>query len=302
MTGLSLRGLPVVEAQPYAVLPDRYRTTAPPSAWMRRERREAITHSFLEGPVLEADGRLVVCDIARSRIFRVTEADGFELVYEYDGEPNGLAIGPAGEILVADHQLGLLALAPDSGVHRTLIPSDGPLRLKGLNDLAVARSGRMYVTDQGQTGLQDPSGRLLRWEAGSDGPVTLLDTVPSPNGVAVDAAETTVFLAVTRDNSIWRVPLREDGPTKVGRYIQLSGGIGPDGIALAPDGRLAVAHLGLGVVWIFDALGLPALAVVSSVGQLTTNVTFGRTGEVVYITEAESGSVLQARLPPEHTS
>ena len=126
--------------------------------------------------------------------------------------------------------------------------------------------------------------------------------MPSPNGVAVDAAETTVFLAVTRDNSIWRVPLREDGPTKVGRYIQLSGGIGPDGIALAPDGRLAVAHLGLGVVWIFDALGLPALAVVSSVGQLTTNVTFGRTGEVVYITEAESGSVLQARLPPEHTS
>jgi gluconolactonase len=301
MTGLSLRGLPVVEAQPYAVLPDRYRSTAPPSAWMRRERREGISHSFLEGPVLEADGRLIVCDLARSRIFRVTEGDSFELVYEYDGEPNGLAIGPAGEILIADHQLGLLALAPGSDVHRALFPGDGPLRLKGLNDLAVTRSGKVYVTDQGQTGLHDPSGRLLRWEAGSDGPVVLLDNVPSPNGVAVDAPEATVFLAVTRDNSIWRVPLREDGPTKVGRYIQLSGGIGPDGIALAPDGRLAVAHLGLGVVWIFDALGLPAMAVVSPVGRLMTNLTFDRTGDMVYITEAESGSVLQARLRPQTT-
>lgn len=75
----------------------------------------------------------------------------------------------------------------------------------------------------------------------------LLDNVPSPNGIALDPAETTLYVAVTRANAVWRVPLMADGTVaKVGNFIQLSGGGGPDGLAVDSEGNLAVAHIVLG--------------------------------------------------------
>src|SRR5690606_15157312 len=88
----------------------------------------------------------------------------------------------------------------------------------------------------------------------------LLDNIPSPNGMALSGDDSTLYLAVTRANAVWRVPLAnfENGsPTRVGVYLQLSGGTGPDGVAMGADGSLAVTHIGLGTVWFFDRLGEP---------------------------------------------
>ena len=53
-----------------------------------------------------------------------------------------------------------------------------------MNDLFFAANGDLFFTDQGQTGLQDPTGRVYRLEAA--GRLTcLIDTVPSPNGIVV---------------------------------------------------------------------------------------------------------------------
>ena len=105
-------------------------------------------------------------------------------------------------------------------------------RVKAVNDLHFALNGDLYFTDQGQTGLHDPTGRLFRVKP--DGRVEcLLDNVPSPNGLVMNLSETMVYLAVTRGNCVWRVPLRADGGVaKVGVFVQLSGGWGgPDGLA-----------------------------------------------------------------------
>ena len=134
---------------------------------------------------------------------------------------------------------------------------------KGLNDLVFAANGDLYSTDQGQTGLHDPSGRLYRLRA--NGALDLLlDNLPSPNGLVLNRTENIVFLAVTRDNAIWRVPLMKNGlPSKVGVFIQLSGGGGPDGLAIDEDDNLAVCHVRLGSVWLFSAHGEPVLRVKS---------------------------------------
>src|SRR3546814_6709308 len=64
----------------------------------------------------------------------------------------------------------------------------------------------MYFTDQGLTGLHDPTGRVLRLRA--DGRLDcLVDTVPSPNGIVLDREEAHLFVAVTRANQVWRIPL-----------------------------------------------------------------------------------------------
>jgi gluconolactonase len=80
-------------------------------------------------------------------------------------------------------------------------------------------------------------------------------------------------------------------------FIQLSGAGGPDGLALDEQGRLAIAHVRLGTVWLFDRLGEPVYRIKSSTGTHTTNVAFGWPDRsTLYITESESGTILKAEL------
>jgi gluconolactonase len=116
----------------------------------------------------------------------------------------------------------------------------------------------------------------------------------------MNVEENAIFVAVTRGNCVWRMPILSDGSvTKVGMFVQLSGGLGgPDGLAMDEVGNLAVAHAGLGVVWLFDRLGQPIGRVQSCAGILTTNLAYGGAeGRTLHITESESGSVLRATMP-----
>ena len=106
-------------------------------------------------------------------------------------------------------------------------------------------------------------------------------------------------MAVTRANAIWRLSLLSDGGvSKVGTWIQLTGGLaGPDGLALDVEGGLVVAHAGM-AVWRFDRLGQPTHRIDPCTGLFCTNVAFGGpANKVLFITESESGCVLRAELP-----
>jgi gluconolactonase len=147
------------------------------------------------------------------------------------------------------------------------------------------------------TGLHDPTGRVFRLRP--DGGLTsLLDNVPSPNGIVLNRDETALYVAVTRANAVWRVPLLRDGGIgKVGTYIQLSGGGGPDGLALDEQGGLAIAHVGLGSVWLVDAFGEPRHRVVGGGSAHTTNIAYGGLDRhTLYITDSGRGQILRARV------
>ena len=281
-------------------LPDALRLHGRRSAWAEVQRPGHDTHSFLEGPTFDDQGRLYLVDIAHGRILRAERDGEFHVVAQYEGEPNGLALHPDGRLFVADYRRGILVLDPVSGHLDTYLDRDGMDRLKGPNDLLFSREGELYFTDQGGTGWQDPSGRLYR--VGTDGRLErLLDNVPSPNGLALTPDEGTLVLAVTRANALWRVPLRPRAAriSKVGTFVQLSGGIGPDGLAMHADGRLAVAHFGLGCAWVFSALGVPLACVQSCTGLGVTNVAWGgEDGHTLFMTESETGTVLRAHVPP----
>ena len=123
-------------------------------------------------------------------------------------------------------------------------------RFKGVNDLVFDSRGNLYFTDQGQTGLHDPTGRLYRLRR--DGRLDLLlANVPSPNGVALSADERVLYLGVTRGNAVWRVPLVDDGSVaKVSAFFTSYGPSGPDGLAMdqqgAADRRQSGPRRGLG--------------------------------------------------------
>ena len=283
-----------IETRVFARLPETLRIKGRKSAWAFGKGSDNL-HSFLEGPCFDRAGNLFVTDIPYGRILRVTPDGTWSVVTEYDGWPNGLAIHRDGRIFIADHKRGIMVLDVASGRVDPVLEGVRREGFKGTNDLTFARNGDLYFTDQGQTGLQDPSGRVFRLR--HDGNVDcLLDKVPSPNGLVLSKDEKTLFLAVTRANQVWRVPLHGDGTTsKVGAFINMSGGSGPDGMALADDGSLVVAHVGLGSVWIFDRLGEPRARLMSCADLSTTNVAFGgAAGKTLFITESDSGTILSA--------
>lgn len=282
-----------VTAEVFAELPDALRRDGCDSDWAQAYTAgRRPVHSFLEGPCFDDEGRLYCVDVAYGRIFRLADRR-FEVVAEYDGEPNGLKVRKDGRIFVADFKRGILELDPATGRVEVVCDRFRSNHFKAVNDLTFARDGTMYFTDQGSTGLQDPSGCVYRRTP--DGRLDLmLGGLLAPNGLILNREESELFVAATRGNNILRLPLDPDGGvTKAGVFIQMSGGIGPDGMTIDAAGNLVVAHIGLGSVWVFSPEGEPIKRIRSCKGKRVTNVAFGGPDlRTLVITEADSGSIL----------
>jgi gluconolactonase len=294
-------GIPeTIETSLYAELPEKFRRRNTKSEWAQANRRAAQIDSFLEGPCFDKSGNLYVVDIPFGRIFRIAPDKSWSLVVEYEGEPNGLALHPDGRLFITDYRNGLLAVKPQTGQIEVVLGRRNSERFKGVNDLTFAKDGTLYFTDQGQTGLHDPSGRVFRYQ--SNGHLDcLIANGPSPNGLVLTPEQDVLFVAMTRDNSVWRVPLLPDGMTgKVGRFASFHGTAGPDGMAIDAAGNLFVAHASLGKIFVLDAEGYEIAHIRSCRGKTTTNLTFGGHGQSIFITESETGSILTAKWkPPE---
>lgn len=260
----------------FAEVPEQFHVRGKSSTWVDVQLHGADAPAFLEGPSFDAQGNLWVVDIPWGRLFKIDPAGHMRCELAYDGEPNGMAFHADGRAFICDNKNGIMVFDPATGKVEPYLDRALVQRFKGVNDLTFSAAGDLYFTDQGQTGLHDPTGKVYRLTA--DGRLDcLLSNVPSPNGLVLDLHEEVLYVAVTRANAIWRVPLvKQHGlVTKVGTYIQLSGGGGPDGLALDATGGLAVCHVGLGAVWIFDAVGQPALRLDAPGSRMTTNCAYG---------------------------
>lgn len=289
---------PVIETEVFSSMPQRYRRTGQRSAWADANKAGAAIDSFIEGPAFDRDGNLFIVDIPFGRIFRISSKGDWDLVAEYDGEPNGLTIDRNGCIMIADYRHGLMRLDADSGRVSPILLRRNSERFKGLNDLTVAAAGDVYFTDQGQTGLHDPTGRVYRLtpEGRLD---CLIANVPSPNGLVLNPEENILYLAVTRGNAVWRMPLMPDGSvTKVGLFFQFFGSSGPDGLAMDEAGNLVVAHASLGAAFLLSQKGEMLYLIRACHGGTVTNAAYGgEDRKRLFFTESETGSVLVARMP-----
>ena len=287
----------VRDTELFSRMPERFRRTGERSDWADANRGGQPTDSFLEGPVFDTAGNLYVTDIPFGRIFRIDAKGEWEQVAEWAGEPNGMKFLNERELLVTDYRNGLMLCDIASGAVRPYLERRNSERFKGVNDLTFDSSGNLYFTDQGQTGLHDPTGRLYRLR--KDGRLDLLlANVPSPNGVVLSPDERVLYLGVTRGNAVWRVPLQGDGSvSKVSAFFTSYGPSGPDGLAMDRKGRLIVANPGLGVAWVLNHRAEPEVVLRSCAGASLTNVAFGGPErKTLYCTESISGSVLRAEL------
>jgi gluconolactonase len=287
----------LIQAETFSAMPDHFRRKGEATSWADANRTGVPTDSFVEGPSFDADGNLYIVDIPFGRIFKITPDAKWSLAVEYEGWPNGLKIGRDGRILVADYMHGIMELDAKSGRMQPILTSRNSESFRGCNDLHIASNGDIYFTDQGQTGLHDPTGKVYRLST-SGRLDCLIDTGISPNGLVLDPAEATLFVAMTRDNAVWRLPFMKDrSVSKVGRFCSLFGPSGPDGITMDKAGRLFVAHASLGHVFVFAPNGELIARIKSSAGPTCTNVAIGgKNADRLYITESATGSILVADI------
>ena len=288
---------PVVrELEEFSRLPDRFRRKETTS-WAVANRGGLPTDSFLEGPVFDAEGNLYVSDIPFGRIFRIDPSGAWTLVAEYDGWPNGAKFAGRGELLVTDYKNGLVAIDVATGKTRKYLGHRNSESFKGVNDLVFDSRGNLYFTDQGQSGMHDPTGRVYR--LAPDGRLDLLlANAPSPNGIVLSPDERFLFVAMTRGNCVWRMPLMPDGSvSKAGQFFTSYGPSGPDGLAVDADGRLIVCNPGLGLAWVLNARAEPVEILRTAPGTSLTNVAFGgRERRVAFFTDSTNGRILKVEM------
>ncbi|QET00655.1 SMP-30/gluconolactonase/LRE family protein [Cupriavidus pauculus] len=286
----------IIEARVLTRMPDALRI-ARRSEWADANKPGQIVDSFLEGPTFDREGNLFVTDIPHGRIFRIAPDLRWEAFAETAGWPNGIAMHRDGSLWVADYRCGLLRVEPLHGDVTVVRGHRNSESFRGINDLTFDAEGNLYFTDQGQTGLHDPTGRVYRLRPSGQMDL-LLSNVPSPNGIVLDPSQRFLFVAATRANAVWRMPVLPDGSvSKAGAFQTFFGTSGPDGLAMDAEGRLVVAHASLGGAFVLDAHGWCTHFIRSPIGGTVTNIAFRPGTNKLVLTESASGTVLEAELP-----
>ena len=291
-----------LKAKPAFVLPDALRHKGEPSPWAKMTRPGQQIHSFLEAAFFDEAGSLWMVDVAYGRVFCISPAGEWQVVHQIEGVPHAMRITPDGRHLAVDYSHGLIELLQKDqfNVLSTGL-EDQPFQ--GLSDMCYALDGALWFTDSGRSSLSDPSGRVYRLMP--EGKLRLvLDCVPYANGICLSPDGEWVYVAATRSNQIWRLSstLPESGMPMAGAFLNLSGGLGPDGLVTNSFGWLAVAQAQAGRAYVFDALGDPVAEVHLPHGLWATSVTFHPDVQNrLYIVEAQTGTVFTSDLPDLRT-
>jgi gluconolactonase len=285
-------------AVPAFRLPENYRHMGEPSAWAKMTRPDQPMHSFLEAAFFDAAGNLWLSDVPYGRVFKVSPEGDWSLAHQIDGEPHAMRIAPDGRHIAVDYRHGLIELTGQSDFYVLSTGLESQPYL-GLSDMDYAPDGALWFTDSGRTSLSDPKGRV--YCLSPSGVLRLvLDCVPYSNGICFSPDGAWVYVAATRANQVWRFSsnLPTTGQPMVGVFLQLSGGLGPDGLATNEKGWLTVAQAQAGRAYVFDALGDPIAEVRLPDGLWTTSVTFHPDDQSkLYIVDAQTGTIFVANIP-----
>jgi gluconolactonase len=285
-----------IDAEEWTRLPDALHWSGLMNSWVQAARPNQRLHSFLEGPCFTGDGTLWLTDVPFGRIFAISPRGSWRLAAETPGQPHAVKPMVDGRLALVDFKLGLQAFDPASGSFETLCDATNTEAFRGLSDLAIAPNGDIWFTDSGRTSLTDPTGRVFVRR--NDGRLRMaLANVPYPNGIALTPDGKQVYVAATRANAVWRLNAEWPDPVypMAGLWMQLSGGLGPDGLAVDGRGRVAVAHAQAGRVWLISARGDVIADIRTPGGDWVTSVCFGGADDDhLYIVEAQQGAVYRA--------
>lgn len=288
---------------------------------------------FPEGPIALPDGDVLVVEIHRGTLTRVTPEGSTSVVADLGGGPNGAALGPDGRVYVANCG-GMYAFEVSGYVFSGGTPedytggsiqtvdlatgdvtvlyteSDG-LSLRGPNDIVFDAHGGFYFTDHGKSdALRTDVGRVCYAKADGSMIRTVADGMVGPNGVGLSPDGSRLYVSETLTARVWWWDVTGPGEILGGRSLAGSGGgnflytpgemINFDSLGVEADGNICVA-----------SMVRPGISVVSPDGDLVefididsdgdpgiTNICWGGSDmRTAYITASSTGKLLKLDWP-----
>jgi len=261
---------------------------------------------FPEGPVAMDDGSILLVEIARGTLTRVTPDGEVTVVAELGGGPNGAALGPDGAMYVCnnggcfswDEVMGFTlpgSVPPeweggsiqrvdlDSGQVTTVCTESSGRPLRAPNDLVFDAHGGFWFTDHGVR-LERASDRTGVHYATIDGSrcEEVVFPLDSPNGVGLSPGGDRLYVAETHTGRVfwWEVtgPGEVVTASPVGNGGQLLAGLPGmqllDSLAVDGDGWVCVGTLVNGGITAISPDG-EHVDHVPLPDPLVTNVCFG---------------------------
>jgi gluconolactonase len=283
---------------------------------------------FPEGPIAMADGSVLLVEIRRGTVSRVTPDGAITVVAETGGGPNGAAIGPDGAVYVCNnggfewHDFGGIVVPGnqpsdygggriervdlETGDVTVLYAECDGHPLRGPNDLVFDAQGGFWFTDHGKMRDRDrdrtgvyyarPDGSLIR---------EVVFPLDAPNGIGLSPDGTKLYVAETHTGRVWQWDVAVPGELA-------GGGFGPNGgsllcglpgfqlfdsLAVDGEGNVCVATLVTGGISVIAPNG-QVLEQVPTGDPLTTNLCFGGPDlKTAYVTCSGTGQLVAFDWP-----
>lgn len=263
--------------------------------------------AFPEGPVVMADGSVIVMETFGQRVTRCWNGQK-ETICTPGGGPNGAAIGPDGALYICNNGglgPGYTAL-PDSfgrieridlatGKAERVYEACGGRRLSAPNDLMFDAEGNLWFTDLGrleQFGKE--YGGLYCCRPDGSAITRIVERATSYNGVGISPDMQTVYMADTIEARIYAVA-RKIAAQSPHFVATVPGKVSLDSLAMTAAGNICVATIGeTGAISTVTPDG--KIRSTKMEDHVTTNIAFG--GEDMrdaYITFSAMGMVVKKR-------
>ncbi len=282
---------------------------------------------FPEGPVAMEDGSVLLVEIARGTLSRVTVDGRIHVVAQLGGGPNGAAIGPDGGVYVCNNG-GFNYTTEIDGCFRPVSQADdysgGRIEhvnlstgkferlfdqvdgqgLRGPNDIVFDAHGGFYFTDLGKVRQHEMDHGGVYYAPGAAGtPHAIARPALTPNGVALSPDGTTLYYAETAGARLWAFDVDAPGqvrkdpwPSPHGGHMVVASPGGQfqrfDSMAVDAFGNVCVATLMHGGITIVSPDGRKHHHVPLP-DRFVTNLCFGgRDLRTVYVTLSGSGQLI----------
>lgn len=248
---------------------------------------------FTEGPVWDPRQQvLYFTDINGDTVYRLTLPDTVEPVLTPSQNPDGLALDPHGDVIVAGFASRSVWRLVGSSM-LTIASSYQGKQLNSPDDLIARSDGAIYFTDptfgiSGGMGLPQQTAELDFqgvYRVTADGAVHLEDqTTSGPNGVVLSPDEHTLYVSYTATGEIAEFDIAADG-SLANKTQFASGVIIADSMCVDAAGNLYVAALS-GIV-VLDSQGTN-LGTIALNGEVPTNCTFGGSDQRTFFITART--------------